>query len=161
LAEGAGPNLYAALCIRRELPPDDPEVLAGAPYRATNRWPEALPGFRENVLAYSRAMESLGRRLLPIFSRALSMPADFFDAGFANPLINLQLNYYPYQPDFDGKQYGLAPHTDRGFITMLCQSQVPGLEIRTADGRWVTAPVLPGHFLVNTGDLLRHWTNDV
>jgi isopenicillin N synthase-like dioxygenase len=136
-------------------------VLAGAPYRALNRWPDGLPGFRENVLAYSNAMEALGRRLLPIFARALSMPETFFDAGFENPLINMQLNYYPYQPDFDGQQYGLAPHTDRGFITMLCQAQVPGLEIRTADGRWVTAPIMPGHFLVNTGDLLRHWTNDV
>ena len=160
LAQGTKPNLYAAFCLRRELPPDDPDIAAGVPYRAHNRWPEGLPGFRENVLAYSTAMETLGRRLLPIFSRALDLPAGFFDAGFEKPLVNMQLNYYPYQPDFDGVQYGLAPHTDRGFITMLCQAQVPGLEIRTADGKWVVAPVLPGHLLVNTGDLLRRWTND-
>jgi isopenicillin N synthase-like dioxygenase len=160
LAAGAKPNLYAAFCLRRELPPDDPDILAGVPYRALNRWPENLPGFRENVLAYSTALENLGKKLLPIFAEALSTRADFFDKKFEKPLTNMQLNYYPEQPNFDGTQYGLAPHTDRGFITILCQAKVPGLEIRTVDGRWMTAPVLPGHFLVNTGDLLRHWTND-
>ena len=161
LAEGARPNLYAAYCLRQELSPDDPDILAGVPYRALNRWPDNLPGFRENVLAYSVALEGLGKKLLPVIATALSMPPDFFDGGFEKPLVNLQLNYYPHQPHFDGTQYGLAPHTDRGFITILCQAKVPGLEIRTVDGRWVIAPILPGHFLVNTGDLLRHWTNDV
>ena len=161
LAAGARPNLYAAYCLRQELAPDDPDILAGVPYRALNRWPENLPGFRENLLAYSTALEALGKKLLPVIARGLSMPPDFFDAGFEKPLVNLQLNYYPHQPDFDGTQYGLAPHTDRGFITILCQAKVPGLEVRTVDGRWAVAPVLPGHFLVNTGDLLRHWTNDV
>jgi isopenicillin N synthase-like dioxygenase len=161
LANGAKPNLYAAFCMRRELAPDDPDILAGVPYRALNRWPDNLPGFRENMVAFSQAMEGLGKNLLPVLARALDLRPDFFDAAFEKPLVNMQLNYYPHQPNFDGQQFGLAPHTDRGFITMLCQAQVPGLEIRTADGRWVVAPILPGHILVNTGDLLRHWTNDV
>ena len=62
LANGAKPNLYAAFCMRRELPPDDPDILAGVPYRALNRWPENLPGFRENIVAYSEAMEALGKK---------------------------------------------------------------------------------------------------
>lgn len=161
LAKGAKPNLYAAFCMRRELAPDDPDILAGVPYRALNRWPDGLPGFRENMVAYSDAMEALGMKMLPILARALDLDPGFFTASFEKPLVNLQLNYYPPQPHFDDRQYGLAPHSDRGFITMLSQAQVPGLEIRTADGRWVIAPVLPGHFLINTGDLLRHWTNDV
>jgi isopenicillin N synthase-like dioxygenase len=161
LAKNAKPNLYAAFCMRRELAPDDPDILAGVPYRALNRWPENLPGFRENMVAYGEAMEALGMRMLPILARALDLPADYFAASFEKPLVNLQLNYYPPQPHFYDDQYGIAPHTDRGFITILSQAQVPGLEIRTVDGRWVVAPVLPGHFLINTGDLLRHWTNDI
>lgn len=161
LAAGAKPNLYAAFCFRGELAPDDPDILAGVPYRALNRWPENLPGFRESLVAYSEAMEKLGKQLLPVIARALDLSPHFFNQAFTKPLVNMQINHYPHQPDFDGQQYGLAPHTDRGFITLLCQARVPGLEILTVDGRWVTAPVLPGHFLVNTGDLLRHWTNDV
>jgi isopenicillin N synthase-like dioxygenase len=161
LAEGARPNLYAAFCMRKDLPPDDPDVVAGKLFRGLNRWPDGLPGFRENLCAYNAALERLVRSMLPIFCRALDVPPDFFDAAFSKPLTNMQLNYYPKQERFDGTQYGIAPHTDRGFITTLCQAKVPGLEVRTADGRWVTAPVLPGHFLINTGDLLRFWTNDL
>ena len=161
LAGQAKPNLYSAFCLRHDLAPDDPQVLAGKPFRAPNRWPEGLPGFRANVMTYCRALEDLARRLLPLFARSLDLPLDFFDAAFHTPLLNMQLNHYEHQPDFDGSQFGLAPHTDRTFFTILCQAKVPGLEIRTADERWVVAPVLPGHFLVNTGDLLRLWTNEV
>jgi isopenicillin N synthase-like dioxygenase len=155
------PNLYAAFCMRNELSPDDPDIVAGVPYRALNRWPENLPDFHENMVAYAQAMEDLGMRLLPILERALDLEPGFFVRCFKKPMVNLQLNYYPPQPRFDTKQYGIAPHCDRGFFTMLCQAQVPGLQIRTADGRWIVAPALPGHLLINTGDLLRRWTNDV
>lgn len=161
LAQGAGPNLYAAFCMRHDLAPDDPDVLAGKPFRGVNRWPEGLPSFRPALVGYLTALEGLAKGMLPIFARALDVAPDFFDAAFRRPLLNLQLNHYPPQPDFDGSQFGIAPHTDRTFITILCQARVPGLEVRLADGRWVVAPVLPDHFLINTGDLLRRWTNDV
>src|SRR5437763_14650161 len=59
----------------------------------------------------------------------------------------------------EDNQFGIAPHADAGFLTMLPQSAVPGLEIRTASGRWLAAPSLPGNYLVNTGDTLNRWTN--
>lgn len=155
------PNLYAAFCVRRDLAPDDPDVLAGKRFCAPNQWPENLPGFREGVNGFFNALLGLGRGMLPIYATALSLPRDYFDAAFAKPLINYQMNYYPHQESFDGSQFGVAPHSDSGFITILAQARVPGLEIGTRDGRWVTAPVLPGHFLINTGDLLRRWTNDL
>ena len=40
------------------------------------------------------------------------------------------------------------------------QHGIGGLQIRKTDGTWFDAPVLPGKFLINTGDLLRRWTND-
>ncbi|MDB5817895.1 MAG: 2OG-Fe(II) oxygenase [Rhizobacter sp.] len=160
LGHGTRPNLYSALCIREDLAADDPDVLAGKLFRGVNQWPEALPGFRGKVVAYYLAVKGLAFSMLPLFSRALDLPLDHFDAAFRKPLVNMQLNHYEHQPSFDGSQYGLAPHTDRTFITILCQSRVPGLEIRTVDQRWVTAPVLPGHLLVNTGDLLRFWSNE-
>ena len=32
-------------------------------------------------------------------------------------------------------------------------------KIRRPDGTWIEAPVVPGAFVVNSGDLQRHWTN--
>ncbi|MGE0802823.1 MAG: isopenicillin N synthase family dioxygenase [Lautropia sp.] len=157
---GIKPNLYSAFCVREDLAPDDPDVVAGKPFRGLNQWPANLPGFRETVMAYCHAVRDLCRGILPIYARALDLPLDFFDAAFVKPLLNMQLNHYERQAVFDGDQFGIAPHTDRTFITLLCQAQVPGLEIQPSGGRWVTAPALPGHFLVNTGDLLRLWTNE-
>jgi isopenicillin N synthase-like dioxygenase len=42
---------------------------------------------------------------------------------------------------------------------MLAQSALPGLAIRGPDGEWMDAPVVPGTFVVNSGDMLRRWTN--
>jgi isopenicillin N synthase-like dioxygenase len=161
LAEGTRPNLYAAFCVRKDLAPDDPDVMAGKLFRGLNRWPAGLPAFRETVLRYNQALEDLARGMLPLYAMALDLPENYFDAAFTKPLTNLQLNYYPHQERFDGDQFGIAPHTDRGFITILAQAKITGLEIRTLDERWVQAPVLPGHFLINTGDLLRFWTNNL
>jgi isopenicillin N synthase-like dioxygenase len=155
------PNLYAAYCVRRDLEADDPDVLAGKPFCGPNQWPSDLPGFREGIMGFFAGLQGLGETLLPLYAAALDLPRDYFQAAFEKPLINFQLNYYPHQESFDGSQFGVAPHTDLGFMTILAQAQVPGLEIGTRDGRWVVAPVLPGHFLINTGDMLRRWTNDL
>jgi len=38
---------------------------------------------------------------------------------------------------------------------------VPGLSIRSQDGTWIDAPLVPGAYVVNGGQLLQRWTNDV
>src|ERR1700760_4139285 len=45
--------------IGLELPPDDPELLAGAPFRGPNLWPD-LPGWRGGMLDYYGAIHQLG-----------------------------------------------------------------------------------------------------
>jgi isopenicillin N synthase-like dioxygenase len=73
-----------------------------------------------------------------------------------------QMVYYPPQsPQSDADQFGVAPHTDYGCITLLWQDQVGGLQVREiANDTWVDAPPVPGSFVVNVGDLLARWTND-
>jgi isopenicillin N synthase-like dioxygenase len=51
-----------AFTIGRDLPPDHPEVLAGAPFRGVNLWPER-PGFRQTTLAHVVACRRLGMLL--------------------------------------------------------------------------------------------------
>ena len=59
------------------------------------------------------------------------------------------------------KSSGIHPHTDYGFITILAQDDVGGLEIQRVDGSWIEAPSIPGSFVVNLGDAAARWTNDV
>ncbi len=150
------PNLVEAFFVKREQPDADGAQL----FRGPNRWPTDLPGFKESVLAYCTACEALAKSLLPLYAVALDMPADFFTAAFQQPMFTLRMSHYPPQDQVAANEFGLAPHSDTSFMTLLAQNAVPGLSIRLPNGNWVDAPSIPGSFLVNGGDMLRRWTND-
>ncbi|WP_158219378.1 MULTISPECIES: isopenicillin N synthase family oxygenase [unclassified Achromobacter] len=154
------PNLVESFFIKRDLPKDHPDVVNGVRFRPANPWPRDLPAFRETVVAYADALEALGKSLLPLYALALDLPADAFDTAFSEPMYTLRLSHYPEQPPQEENQFGLAPHSDTSFMTLLVQNKVQGLSIRLPNGNWIDAPALPGSFLVNGGDMLRRWTND-
>ncbi|MFN4091075.1 MAG: isopenicillin N synthase family dioxygenase, partial [Alphaproteobacteria bacterium] len=154
------PNLNEAFFVKRDLPPDHPDVVAGKRFRGANRWPEGLAGFRETVVAYCSAMERLALSLLPLYARALDLAPDWFAEPFREPQYTLRMTHYPRQEAFAGDEFGLAPHTDTSFMTLLAQNEVPGLSIRTPEGEWLDAPAVPGTFVVNGGEMLRRWTNE-
>ena len=85
------PNLVEAFFVKRDLPPDHPDVLAQIRYRCPNQWPapECLPGFRDTVVAYCHAMERLCKRLLPAYAVALDVPPPYFDEVFREPQYTL------------------------------------------------------------------------
>ena len=148
LSPARKPNENEAFFVKRT-PGDDSN---------DGRWPADLPGFRETVLAYHDAMDRLAQAMLPLYARALGVHPDFFGPLCDQPLVNLRLSHYP-PCDYGQDQFGIAPHTDSSFITLLAQNDVPGLQIRTADGTWFDAPVIPDSFIVNTGDVLHRWSN--
>ncbi len=127
-----------------------------------NQWPTEpdLPGFKSTVCGYALALENLGKKLLPIFARALDMQEDFFDAAFESPMIRLRMTHYPAMDDFADAAFGIAPHVDTTFCTLLAQDQ-PGLTIYSERKKqWINAPLIKDSFIVNSGELLRQWTND-
>ncbi len=154
------PNLNEAFFVKRELPGDHPDVVSGKRFRGANRWPRDLPGFRETVLAYVAALDRLAGSLLPVYARALDLPAGHFAAAFADPQFSLRMTHYPRQDVVEAGEFGLAPHSDTSFMTLLPQNAIPGLAIRLRDGRWIDAPSIPGTFVVNGGQLLNRWTNE-
>ena len=153
------PNVVEALFLKRDRPADHPDVVAGVLFRGLNQWPSRLPGFRETCLEYFHAMEAFCHQLLPLYALALDLPRDFFAEAFREPQITLRLSHYPAIPR-EPDQYGISGHTDSGFMTLLPNNDVDGLEIRPAGHDWTPAPSIPGAFVVNSGDILRRWTND-
>jgi len=153
------PNLNAAFFMKRDRPPEHPDVLNGVLFRGLNQWPEGLPGFRDKLREYFGVMEALCHRLLPLYAWALDLPGGFFDEPFHEAQITLRLSHYPPVAHED-EQFGLAPHTDSGFMTLLPDNEVEGLSIRPPGGDWLDVPRVPGSFLVNSGDTLKRWTND-
>ena len=127
-----------------------------------NQWPDAawLPKFRGQVERYAQQMVALGKRMLPIYARALDMPADFFDEAFVNPLYRLRMTHYPAVKSDPENAFGIAPHVDTSYCTILAQDR-PGLTVFSERRKvWVNAPVVKDSFIVNTGELLKQWTND-
>ena len=152
------PDLNEAFFCKRERGPDDPLRRSGRRFAGPNRWPADLPGFRENVLAYTHAMDELTRRVLPVCAVALGLAPDHFDAAFAESQFSFRLSHYP-PVEADANQFGIAPHTDANFLTFLAQTEVPGLQVRTPHGTWVDVPFVPDSFAVNSGDMMDRWTN--
>jgi isopenicillin N synthase-like dioxygenase len=155
------PNMSESLILGRPQEADDPDVIAGLPLAGVNPWPAAAPDIQAPILAYQSAMEALCLRLTRLIARALGAPADALDPAFEKPTTYLRLLHYPPIPaDSPADLWGSAPHTDYGFITVLAQDAVGGLQVRMPDGSWVDAPTIPNSFVMNSGDILRRWSNE-
>lgn len=123
-----------------------------------------LPDWLDAVVRpYQRAALDVAGTLLRLLAVQLGAPAGFFADRMGDPQCRLRfLHYPPVSPDEDGElPVPTLPHTDYGALTLLATDGVPGLEVRPIDGPWtpVTAPA--GSLVVNLGDMLARWTNDV
>lgn len=164
LRQGAALMAGAARCDQkevffwgRELPADDPDLLAGVALCGPNQWPSELPLLRKAVLDYSQFVAVIGERVLEIIAAALGRERDFFKPYFERSMLRGQLLHYP-PTDVHPDQFGVAPHSDFGCITLLSQ-ETAGLEVLFPDGSWVAAPPRENTLVVNIGDLLERWSN--
>jgi isopenicillin N synthase-like dioxygenase len=154
------PNLSESFYIVTDLTEDHPEIVSGNPLYGMNRWPAELPEFRRATMAYFSAMRPLARQMVSVVATTLGLPDDYFDTDFAEPTCTLRLIRYPSHDGAADNQFGFAPHIDTSFLTLLAQSALPGLEVKTAEGEWIRPPSIPGTFVVNTGEMLSRYSND-
>jgi isopenicillin N synthase-like dioxygenase len=155
------PNLSQSLMIMHE--PAAEQV--GEPLQGPNQWPDWLPGFRAAIDAYRAELERVSRAVIRLIAMALDLPASALDRYFARPTTFLRLLHYPPHPvEAADDQFGAAPHTDYGIITLLAQDDSGGLQVRRRDANgdrgWIDAAPLPGSFVLNVADMLARWTND-
>ncbi len=156
VAKVTRPNQSESLMVMHETSPDDPTY--GQPLQGPNQWPEDLPELRQTALTYMAAMTALGHRIAGGLAEALGLPQDWFEPYFDRPTLFLRLLHYPEHPD-DADLFGAAPHTDYGFITLLLQDSVGGLEVRNRHGEWIAATPIEGSYVMNVGDILARWSN--
>jgi isopenicillin N synthase-like dioxygenase len=134
---------------------------------------DALPGWRESVAAYYRGMEKVSQALMRAIARGLALEERFFDQAFDKGLSTLRLIRYPVRNDTDraaerdpsvwvthnGDRFYVtgAPHVDSGFLTLLAQDGVAGLQARHLNGQWMDVPPIEGSLAVNFGKVLERW----
>ena len=153
------PNMVESFSARHEISSDHPDYQR-KPFQGPNEWPDHAP-FRHAVERYVAATTQLGMSLLAVVSLAVGERQDFLAQFFQPPSTNLRLLHYPPAAVMADKRFRLHPHTDFGFLTILAQDDAGGLQVQRVDGSWIEAPSLPGTFVVNVGDMLARWTNDV
>ncbi|MEZ5854469.1 MAG: 2-oxoglutarate and iron-dependent oxygenase domain-containing protein [Hyphomicrobiaceae bacterium] len=161
--EATKPDYKEFYTIGLELPEDDPDVAAGEPLRGPNNWPAERPGLQTALSAYYQEIGNCGADLLACVAVSLGLAPDFFADKYRKRLQRTQIIYYPPHPNrADPDQFGLAPHTDFGCITLLWQDSSGGLEVlERSSGQWIAARPVDGTLVVNVGDLLARWTNDL
>jgi len=142
---------------------------------ATPLPPEALlPGWRDAAAGYHRAMERVASALMRALARGLGLRETAFDAAFEGGISTLRLIRYPARDAVGlspqgaealyvrhhGEEHLLIgrPHCDTGFLTLLAQDGVGGLQARHRDGTWMDVPPDDGCLAVNFGQVLERWT---
>ena len=126
-------------------------------YRESNQYPD-IADFRELTASYIERMRALAGSLMTLLALSLDLDADFFAKDFDIPSVTLRMSHYPVM-EYSDNEWGLAPHTDSSIFTFLPVNDTPGLEVRPAGHDWIQPSVIPCSFLVNSGDMLKRWTN--
>lgn len=157
---GEHPDVKECFDIDLDLPADDPEVLAGVPFRGHNSWPEALPGYQPVMAHFYDVWRGLSERISRLIALSLDLPEDWFAVRTDKPLSRLRTNkYFPQDnPSADGP-IGCGTHTDYGLMSFIWQIDNPGLQIRALSGEWFDAPIIPGALTMVLGDAAEIWTN--
>ncbi|KAJ0976149.1 hypothetical protein J5N97_018114 [Dioscorea zingiberensis] len=142
---------YETLAVINSSPPEE--------LRAFTRlmWPNGNDDkFYETMNLMSKKMRELSMIILNMLRNSYGIGLDVKEENI-DPLFRMMKYSAPMS---DEPVHGVAPHTDRNFITLLCQNEVDGLLFKPRDdGEWVKVNPDPGSFIVFAGDALRVWSN--
>lgn len=139
-------------------------TLGSDTFRSETEWLNGYPEIQNIMATYYNKMWELARLFNRIVALALELPENFFEYAFSRPITNIRcLSYPPLPPDTSKheKSRACGEHSDYLSYNLLVQDDIGGLEVLNSAGEWIEATPVPGTFVVNTGDLISHWTNDL
>lgn len=137
----------------------DGTSLQDHPLRGENQWPAFVPQMEQAAVDYFKKANEVAGLLMRGFALGMDLDESFFMRTCDKPLSRASFVYYPAQPEDSGEeQFGVAPHTDFGVLTVLCQDDTGGLQVEDVNGDWIHAPPIEGTLVINVGDLLSRWT---
>ena len=114
------------------------------------RWGQHYPA---QIAAFGRQVDTIGIAIIREVFRQSGIPEALWErasGGYASGGGDAFLNFVHY--DTRTPDWGLRPHTDYGFVTIL-DASAPGLQIEI-NGEFQDVPVLPEHLIINFGEAL-------
>lgn len=128
-----------------------------------NNWPSINhPLFRQICLDTLNKFDALGTTILNHIGKKLGLSSMLANSALCKFTRGTLLHYPPSINEDSSmnllKEYGVAPHTDYGFLTIVYQHIVGGLKVKV-NNCWIDVPVVPESLVINIGDLLSRWTN--
>jgi isopenicillin N synthase-like dioxygenase len=119
-----------------------------------NQWPHELPELRETSLRWQAVALRVSREVLRALAAALGQDEGYFDAWFDEEAsTHVKIVRYPGRESEDAEQ-GVGAHKDYGYLALLQQDDVGGLQVQAQNGSWIDATPIPGSFVFNIGEML-------
>lgn len=109
--------------------------------------------YRDITFKYATYIKKLGITLFELLSEALGLEPNHLIEIECNKGLNVVGHYYPPCPE-PHLTVGTSKHSDPGFITVLLQDDIGGLQI-LYENHWNDVPPLHGALVVNISDLLQ------
>ncbi|XP_022935268.1 protein DMR6-LIKE OXYGENASE 1-like [Cucurbita moschata] len=131
-------------------------------HQLLSRWPSSPAGFKDSASTYVEETRALFLGLVEAIVESLGgmekeEEMEELLKEFEDGSQLMVVNCYPQCPEPE-LTLGMPPHSDYGFLTLLLQDQVEGLQIHHQQ-QWVTVQPLPNSFVVNIGDHLEIFSN--
>ncbi|GGU93514.1 hypothetical protein GCM10010260_30670 [Streptomyces filipinensis] len=96
----------------------------------------------------------VSREVLRALGAALGQDEGYFDQWFDDEAaVHVKIVHYPPRAAEDADQ-GVGAHKDYGYLALLQQDEVDGLQVRRQDGEWIDAVPVPNAFVFNIGEML-------
>ena len=105
------------------------------------------------MVEYAEAMQGVAKLLAGVLAMKMGRPKQVLEEICDENTCFLRLNRYPACP-ISPEIFGLVPHTDSDFLTILHQDEVGGLQLMK-DSKWVAVKPNADALIVNIGDLFQ------
>ncbi|CAM6087830.1 unnamed protein product [Calypogeia fissa] len=130
--------------------------------RGPNQWPSDhdLPDFKAKAEELMEKMGALSMHIMQAIALSLGLRKDYFDSTFQpSPHYQMRVLRYPPKPQTEDAEkvgmFGVGEHTDSGYLVLLLQDLVGGLQAQTSGGKWTDIPPKKGTLVVNLGEMLQ------
>ncbi|XP_009611553.1 gibberellin 2-beta-dioxygenase 8 [Nicotiana tomentosiformis] len=118
-----------------------------------------LSSLSSTMEQFATTLSELAQQLARLLAEELGHKSNYFKETCLPNTCYLRMNRYPACP-ISPEVFGLMPHTDSDFLTILHQDEIGGLQL-LRDGKWISVKPNPQALVINVGDLFQAWSNGI